>query len=234
MSAAEPDAGRTPPWQAVASSAAIDDAYRALFDGGHRRRYAREQIVIEAGTKPESLYLILSGNVAVETADAEGNELLLAYMFPRDFFGEMGLLPGVDARSARIRARSDCQLLEVAYRSFLELAQHHPALWLELCGQLASRLRAVNRRLAALPSLNVADRVWMVLSELAERSDAPRIEQGRVIRLTREEIGRLAGCSRDVVGLALRDFEREGRVIRVGHSLVVCDDPGTRQQAPAG
>ncbi len=234
MSSAESDSGRTPPWQSVASTSAIDEAYRALFNGGHRRRYAREQIVIEAGAKPESLYLILSGNVSVETADAEGTELLLAYMFPRDFFGEMGLLPGVDGRSARIRARSDCLLLEVAYRTFMELSQQHPALWLELCGQLAARLRAVNRRLAAMPGLNVADRVWMVLSELAERSDAPRIEQGRVIRLTREEIGRLAGCSRDVVGLALRDFEHEGRVIRVGHSLVVCDGPETREPMPAG
>lgn len=207
----------------MGSPAAIAEAYQALFQGGHRRRYARQQIVVEAGSKPESLYLILSGNVAVETTDAEGKELLLAYLFPNDFFGEMGLLPGVDARSARIRARSDCLLLEVAYGNFLELAQLHPALWLELCGQLAARLRAVNRRLAAMPSLHVADRVWMVLSELAERSDAPRVEQGRVIRLTREELGRLAGCSRDVVGLALHEFEREGRLLRVGHSLVIRD-----------
>jgi CRP/FNR family transcriptional regulator, cyclic AMP receptor protein len=186
--------------------------------------------VVEAGSKPESLYLILSGNVSVETTDADGNELLLAYMFPRDFFGEMGLFADVGARSARIRARSDCLLLEVAYPAFLELAQAHPALWLELSGQLAARLRAVNRQLAALPSLNVAERVWRVLLELAERSDAPRLPQGRVIRLTREELGRLAGCSRDVVGLALRDFERAGRVQRVGHRLVVLDGTGQRAE----
>lgn len=108
--------------------------------------------MIEAGAKPESLYLILSGNVAVESTDADGNELLLAYLFPRDFFGEMGLLPGVDGRGARIRARRDCLLLEVACHRFMELSQQHPALWLALCGQLASRLRAVNRRLAAMPA----------------------------------------------------------------------------------
>lgn len=74
----------------------------------------------------------------------------------------------------------------------------------------------------------------MVLSERAERSNAPRIEQGRVIRLTREELGRLAGCSRDVVGLALSEFRREGRVIRVGHSAGVCDRPETRWETAAG
>ncbi|MGQ0530532.1 MAG: cyclic nucleotide-binding domain-containing protein [Panacagrimonas sp.] len=209
----------------ISERIANDPAFRALFNAGRRRNLARDQVVLAAGTKPETLYLILSGHVAVESVDASGQELLLAYMFPGDFFGEMGLFADVGARSAGVRARSECLLLELSYARFLELAQQHSSLWLELAGQLAARLRVVNRRLATMQNLHVPDRVWLVLSELAERSDAPRAAQGSVVRVTREELGKLAGCSRDVVGIALRDFEQQGRLIRQGHRLIICDSP---------
>ena len=209
----------------ITERVANEPAFRELFNAGRRRKLLRDQLALAAGTKPETLFLILSGHVAVESLDAEGKELLLAYMFPGDFFGEMGLFADVGTRSAGIRARSECLLLEISYARFLELAQKHSILWLELAGQLAARLRVVNRRLAMMQSMQVADRVWLVLSELAERSDAPRSAQGSVIRLTREELGKLAGCSRDVAGIALREFERQGRLIRQGHRLIVCDLP---------
>lgn len=217
----------------IAERIASDGAFRELFLSGHRRSLSRDLVVVAPGTKPETLYLILSGNVAVESLDADGNELLLAYMFPGDYFGEMGLFPDVDTRSACIRTRSECLLLEIAYPKFLELAQRHSSLWLELAGQLAARLRNVNRRLAAMPVLHSSERLWTVLREFAERSDARRTEQGREIRLTRDELGKLAGCSRDVAGLALRDFEIEGRLIRQGHKLIVCDWPAKTDAAPA-
>ena len=209
----------------ITERVANEPAFRELFNSGRRRKMLPNQVVLAAGTKPETLYLILSGHVAVESVDSEGAELLLAYMFAGDFFGEMGLFSDVAMRSAGVRARSECLLLEVSYARFLELAQKHSDLWLELAGQLAARLRVVNRRLAMMQSMQVADRVWLVLSELAERSDAPRSPQGSMIRLTRDELGKLAGCSRDVAGLALREFEHQGRVIRQGHRLIVCDVP---------
>lgn len=131
----------------IAERIASEPALQALFSAGHKRQVRRQQVVIDEGAHPESLYLIVSGTVAVTTTSPRG-ELLLAYMYPGDFFGEMGLCADVTERSARICARTDCLLLEIAYARFTELSLQFPQLWPEIASQLAGRLRAVNRRLA--------------------------------------------------------------------------------------
>lgn len=200
---------------------AADPAYRELFATSHHRRVVRQQVVIAEGATPTSLYMILSGTVAVQTVDVQSNELLLGYFYPGDFFGEMGLFPDVASRSAEIRACSDSLLLEIDYGRFLELTARHSKLWIDLAGQLAARLRAVNRRLAEMPTLHAADRIWLVLRELALRSEAPRLNDGRQLRITRQDLGRLAGCTRELAGMVLHDFEVAGRVVLSGHAIIV-------------
>src|SRR5690349_23967222 len=56
----------------------------------------------------------------------------LAYLYPGDFFGEMCLFPGVEARSAMIKTAAECAVLEIGYEPFVELTKKYPSLWLEL------------------------------------------------------------------------------------------------------
>ena len=202
---------------------AADPAYRELFASSRHRHVLRQQVVIAEGETSASLYLLLSGTVAVQTRDTQGNALLLGYFYPGDFFGEMGLFPDVGSRSAEIRACSEGLLLEIDYSHFLELTARHSRLWLDLSGQLAARLRAVNHRLAEIPNLHAADRIWMALRELALRSEAPHLPEGRQLRITRTDLGRLAGCTRELAGMVLHDLEVAGRVLLQGHAIIVCE-----------
>jgi CRP/FNR family cyclic AMP-dependent transcriptional regulator len=198
-----------------------EPAFQELFRHARHRDIARNCVVIAEGARPEHLYLIVSGLVSVRHTRNGGEELLLAYMYPGDFFGEMGLFPGVHARSAMIRSASDCALLEIPYKVFIELTQRHPALWLELAGQLASRLRNTNRRLAEMPTLHAADRVWLVLREMADSSGSPGKDGQICLRITRSDLGKLAGCSRELTGMILRDLAAEGRIQLEGRSLLI-------------
>lgn len=194
---------------------------QALFSAARKRCLAKQQVVIDEGTKPDSLFLIMSGTVAVTSASGE-DELLLAYMFPGDFFGEMGLFPDVALRSARISTRTECMLLEIGYDRFARLSEEHPQLWAEIAAQLARNLRAVNRRLAEMPTLHAADRLWQVLSDLASHGDGPRSADGVEVRVTRSDLGKLAGCSRELAGMVLHDLSQAGKVKLKGHAIVVC------------
>lgn len=203
---------------------ASDPAMRALFASGLRRQFPRHHVLLPEGARPESLYLLMAGTLAVSSQRPDGEDLLLAYFHPGDFFGEMGLFPDVSARSARIHTRTDCTVLEIGYDRFLGLSRAHASLWIELASQLASRLRAVNRRLAEMPTLHAADRVWLVLQELALRADAPRVAEGKLLRITRLDLGKLAGCTRELAGMVLRDLATDGRVLLRGQNVVVCND----------
>jgi CRP/FNR family transcriptional regulator, cyclic AMP receptor protein len=198
-----------------------DPAFQELFVRAHRRVLPKNRVVLAEGAKPSCLYFILSGTVSVRLANREDRDVLLAYMHAGDFFGEMCLFPDVKARSAEVRTVSECAVLEIGYDVFVSLATRHPSLWLELAGQLAARLRSTNRRLADLPVQPAAERIWSVITELARRSEAPRNGAGISLRITRSDLGKLAGCSREVAGNVLHDLREQGRVALDGHRIVV-------------
>lgn len=202
-----------------------DAAFQEMFRGGHRRHVGKGQIVLREGDRPRSLYFLMSGSVSVQLLNWHGHEALLALMHPGDFFGEMGLFPGIDGRSATVQATTDSNLLEVPYSTFIELSRKHPSLWLELAGQIAARLRSVNRRMAEMPKLQARDRVWLIVAELADKVGAGTDPEGIPLRVRREDLGKLAACSREAAGLALQELAEDGRIKLRGQTIVVL--PGT-------
>ena len=64
--------------------------------------------------------------------DEEGNEMVLAYLNKGQFFGEMGLFYEQPTRSAWVRTRQQCELAEMTYPRFRQLAAESPGLVFEL------------------------------------------------------------------------------------------------------
>lgn len=198
-----------------------DPAFHELTARGRRRTFGKGQVIISEGELGSSLFYILAGSVSIRRTDAQGDEALLAYRYAGDFFGEMCLFPGMAVRTAMVQSRDECEVLEVQYRDFLDLTRTHTRLWLELAGQLAERLRATNQRLAMMPLRQAADRIWSVVAEIAlHGSPTPGTDQIPV-RVTRQELGKLAACSREVAGEALKDLERTGQLTFRGQTLLV-------------
>lgn len=198
-----------------------DPAFQDMFTCGHRRRYIKDQVILREGEPAHSLYFIMSGSIAVRLSDWRGHEILLAYRYAGDFFGEMCLFPGVESRSAMIQARTEALVLEIPYQRFLDLTLKHTRLWLELAGQLAARLRATNRKLAQMPLVHAAERIWSVIAEVAEHAEAATHKDGIPVRITRQEIGKLAGCSRELAGIAIKDLAAMGSVKLRGQMIYV-------------
>ena len=211
-----------------------DPGFKELFKLARHRDLPNNHVLIAEGAKPGHLYLIVSGLVAVRHSGARGPELLLAYLYPGDFFGEMCLFPGVESRSAMIKTAADCALLEIAYQPFVELTRKYPSLWLELAGQLAHRLRTTNHRLAEMPALHAADRLWLVIAEMASKIDLRAGAESRTIRITRQDLGKIAGCSRELAGMILKDFAKAGRISVNGKTIVIPESSLTVQADRTG
>ena len=74
-------------------------ALERFLEHCHRKHYPARSVIIHAGDKPESLYYITEGSVSVMIEDEEDHEIVLAYLNPGDFFGEMGLFDDETSRS---------------------------------------------------------------------------------------------------------------------------------------
>ncbi len=192
-----------------------------LIANGHRRRYPNKSTIIYAGDSSESLYYIISGSVTVAIEDDNGKEMIVAYLNDGDFFGEMGLFGQEDTRSAWVRVKSECEVVEISFSRFHELSQQYPDLLYSVGRQMASRLRKTTRKVGDLAFLDVTGRVAGTLLDLCKEPDAMTHPDGMQIKITRQEIGRIVGCSREMVGRVLKDLEEQGLVNVKGKTMVV-------------
>lgn len=187
----------------------------------HRRRYPAKSTIIYAGDQGDTLYYIIKGSVTVVIEDDnDGKEMILAYLNPGDFVGEMGLFDQ-EHRSAWIRTKTECEVGEISYAKFVELSHKYPAFLFAISKQIAQRLRDTTRKVSDLAFLDVTGRVAWTLLDLCKEPDAMTHPDGMQIKITRQEIGRIVGCSREMVGRVLKDLEERELVSVAGKTMVV-------------
>ncbi len=220
----------------------MDDGARPLSDVPAINRflsYCRirslpsKTVIIHAGDLPDVLYYVISGSVEVMIEDEEGNEMVLAYLNKGQFFGEMGLFHDQPTRSAWVRSRQQCEVAEMTYPRFRQLASESPGLVFELATQLASRLDRTNRKLGDLAFVDVTGRVAHTIMDLCSEPDAMTHPEGMQIKVSRQEISRLVGCSREMAGRVLKALEEQGLLRASGKTVVVYGARPKAKTAPA-
>ncbi|MDH3645638.1 MAG: cAMP-activated global transcriptional regulator CRP [Gammaproteobacteria bacterium] len=185
------------------------------------RTVPSKTVVIHAGDLPDILYYIVEGSVEVMIEDEDGNEMVLAYLNKGEFFGEMGLFHERPTRSAWVRTRTECEIAEMTYPRFRQIAAESPGLIFELATQLASRLNRTNRKLGDLAFVDVTGRIAHALMDLCNEPDAMTHPDGMQIKVSRQELSRLVGCSREMAGRVLKVLEEQGLVTATGKTIVV-------------
>ena len=187
----------------------------------HRRKYPAKSTIIYAGDESDALYYILKGSVTVMIEDDDGREMIMAYLNEGDFFGEMGLFENDPSRSAWVKAKSECEVAEVSYGKFKQLAREDADILFAVSAQIAGRLRATTRKVGDLAFLDVTGRVAGTLLDLCKQPDAMTHPDGMQIKVSRQELSRLVGCSREMAGRVLKVLEEQGLVRANGKTIVV-------------
>jgi CRP/FNR family cyclic AMP-dependent transcriptional regulator len=185
------------------------------------RTVPSKTVVIHAGDLPDILYFMIDGSVEVMIEDEDGNEMVLAYLNKGEFFGEMGLFYEQPTRSAWVRTRVECEIAEMTYPRFRQIASESPGLIFELATQLASRLNRTNRKLGDLAFVDVTGRIAHSIMDLCREPDAMTHPEGMQIKVSRQELSRLVGCSREMAGRVLKVLEEQGLLRAKGKTIVV-------------
>jgi CRP/FNR family cyclic AMP-dependent transcriptional regulator len=202
-------------------SAAPSGSIEKFVNAAHRRKYPAKSTIIFAGDRSESLYYIIDGSLTVLIEDEQGREIIIAYLNKGDFVGEMGLFQDEPARSAWVKAKSECEVAELSYARFRELAEEDTSMLYMLGGQMAARIRNTTQKVGDLAFLDVTGRVARTLLDLSRQPDAMTHPDGMQIKITRQEIGRIVGCSREMVGRVLKTLSDQGLVHVKGKTMVV-------------
>lgn len=202
------------------------DPLETFLEHCHQRHYTSKSMIICAGDPCESLFFIVQGSVTILLEQATKNEMIVGYLNQGNFFGEMGLFNCTSTqrvRSAGVQAKTACIIAEISYIGFHELLLQHPDMLYILCRQMADNLRNTTRKAADLAFLDTGSRVARALLTLAQHPDAITHPEGMQIKISRQDIGRIVGCSREVAGRVLKSLEEQNLIKLQGHSIVIYD-----------
>ncbi|MDD7570194.1 MAG: cAMP-activated global transcriptional regulator CRP [[Actinobacillus] rossii] len=202
-------------------SSVIDPTIDWFISHCHIHKYPTKTTLIHAGEKADTLYYLVKGSAMVMVKDEEGKEMILSYLSEGEFFGEVGLFEENQTRSASVKARTTCEIAEVSYKKFRQLIQVNPEILMHLTGQLSRRLQNTSRQVTNLAFLDVAGRIAQTLMNLSKMPDAMTHPDGMQIKITRQEIGQMVGCSRETVGRILKMLEDQNLIAAHGKTIVV-------------
>ncbi|KAE9529879.1 MULTISPECIES: cAMP-activated global transcriptional regulator CRP [Testudinibacter] len=187
----------------------------------HIHKYPSKSTLIHAGEKAETLYYLIKGTVSVSIKDEDGKEMILSYLNQGDFVGEIGLFEQESERTAWVRAKTTCEVAEISYKKFRQLIQINPEVLMYLSTQLARRLQHTSKQVSNLAFLDVTGRIAQTLLNLARMPEAMTHPDGMQIKITRQEIGQIVGCSRETVGRILKMLEDQNLISAHGKTIVV-------------
>jgi CRP/FNR family cyclic AMP-dependent transcriptional regulator len=137
----------------------------------------------------------------------------------------MGLIDD-NPRSASVVAIEPCELLAVTRRAFRKCLVENADLAMAVMRVLVRRLREADRKIGSLAMLDVYGRVARLLLDISENVNGRRVVTKR---LTKQDIAKMVGASREMVSKVMRDLQTSGYIEVQGSSIVLRD---TNPQSP--
>ena len=207
---------RNVPLFAVLGEAQLSVLVRMIM----RNRFGRNETIIGAGDSTDSLFIVINGRLKVLMQDEQGREVILAILGPGEFFGEMGLLDD-SPRSASVVTLEPCELLSIAKTDFKRCLAENSDLSLMVMRGLVKRLREADQKIGSLALMDVYGRVARLLLEMADEVGGEKIV---VKKLSKQDIAKMIGASREMVSRVMKDLQLGGYIEVRGRSIVLRDN----------
>ena len=178
-----------------------------LADAVTKRRVKRGELIVEQGKKSNALFILLSGRARVVMIDRRAREVILDVLTAGDYVGEISLIDG-KSHTANVQAEVQCDLLVLGHAEFTRCLNENHAMSNSVIKGLVQRLRKADEKISSLALMDVYGRVAQTLMGFSEDAG----EQRLVIRdkITRQDIAKMVGASREMVSRVMRDFEEQG------------------------
>jgi CRP-like cAMP-binding protein len=219
----ESDAGKRPIAAAWANFSKLEETsatIEALTDASRLIALKPGAILIEQGTKPNTVYLVLDGLLKAVRYTANGHEIWLSDARPGEMLGEISAFAGME-RTSSVVAAEEASVICLPKAVFLESIDAHPSLHLAVTRLLARRLAATSAQMSELVAMPVSGRLH---SELLRMGTIDNQDSEKVIirpALTVSALGQRIHATREATSRALAQLEKRGLVRRSPDAWIV-------------
>ena len=204
---------RNVPLLSVLSEQELDLLRRVVV----RKSYPRGSQILGAGAPTDSLYILISGRIKVFMSDQDGKEVILSILGPNEFFGEMGLIDN-NPRSANVVTLESCELICISKADFKRCLADNFEMAMTVMRGLVKRLREADNLIGSLALLDVYGRVARLLLEMSEVIDGEKVVTKK---LSKQDIARMIGASREMVSRVMKHLQTAGYIEVRGENIVI-------------
>ncbi|QJC35816.1 cAMP-activated global transcriptional regulator CRP [Enterobacteriaceae endosymbiont of Donacia sparganii] len=187
----------------------------------HINKYPAKMILIKQGDISKNLYYILKGIIIISMKSKNGKEIILNYLNAGNFFGEIGIFNNTYKEITFVKLKTECELAEISYKNFYNLIKINNDIIMKISSQIANKLQITSKKVSNLAFLDVTHRISKTLLNLAKSPEAITHPDGMQIKITRQEIGKIVGCSRETVGRTLKILKNRNLIYAHGKTIVV-------------
>ena len=173
----------------------------------------------DAGT---AVFAVCHGSVKIAVPSIDGREAMFNLLHPGEIFGEIALLDG-QPRTADAITMTDCELMVIERRDFLNFVHGDPNVALKLIELLCARLRFASEHFEEVVFLNLPARLARILLHLGEQAGGSG--QGAKLKITQREISQMLGSTRESVNKQLRVWAKR-KLIALQRGGIVLLAPG--------
>jgi CRP/FNR family transcriptional regulator len=194
----------------------------AITAAGTPRRLPHGEVVVRQGDRSACLFLVVAGIVRLASVTRAGREVVVGLLGKGELFGESALVGQPSPVEAR--AVGETEIVAMPLAQIHDVLHHQPSTAEELLRLVASRLHRTSRALEEALTGALTARVSSRLRALAE-AHGVSASDGVVIDvpLTREELARMVGASREAVSRTLGGLTARGLVRTNGRTVVIPD-----------
>lgn len=171
-------------------------------------RVERKVTVVDAGARIEHIHLILAGRVKVESSNAKGRSVILYLLGQGELFGETEVIDDQPA-TVTVTTVEPCDLVVIGKEDFRLCMAENFDVFRFIMVNLVRRMRQADSKIASLAGLDVHERVASLLHDLSEDREGRRVVSRRI---SRADIARMIGASREMVSRVMRDLQMRGEI----------------------
>jgi CRP/FNR family transcriptional regulator, cyclic AMP receptor protein len=194
------------------------------------RAYPRGATIFAKDGPGTGLFAVCSGTVRIAVPSPDGRKAVFGLIEEGEIFGEIALLDG-RPRTADATAMTDCELMLIDRRDFVDLLESQPEIALKLLELLCARLRKTTQQIEDVLFLDLPGRLAKQLLDLIGGAEGSA--RDRKISMTQRELGEMIGMSRESTNKQLREWEerdwvrieRGGITVLAPEALAAIGDP---------
>ena len=206
----------------------------ALLSLGRELRFAPRMILLHQREPSSHVLFLVEGWTKVTASAANGYEALLALRGPGDIVGESAALTG-RPRSATVTALEPVRAVALEHERLKDFLNRSPTVSFALLGLTSDRTRAADRRRLEFASMNVRERLAVLLLDLARthgRRTADGIELS--VPLSKQELAGSVGASREMVQRLLKELREKDVVVTGRRTMLILRPDVLRRIAATG